>query len=88
MCHLYRPLSVYEIFNKGDNYPDTGGIGKAATEAEIKTLREQATLIGRVLRAKDAAVAGSAVKEGAVIITRDEKLIRFLNAVGIPASRF
>jgi len=65
-----------------------GHIGKAATEAEIQALRNQATLIGRVLRAKDAAVVGSALKESAVIITRDEKLIRFLNAVGIPASRF
>ncbi|MBX3255088.1 MAG: hypothetical protein KF862_13175 [Chitinophagaceae bacterium] len=66
----------------------SGSIGKAATEEQIKALQAEATLIGRVLRAKDAAVVGSAVNESAVLITRDEKLFKFLKAVGIAVSKF
>ncbi len=48
----------------------------------------QAQALGRVLRSKDAAVVGSAVNENATIITRDQRLLKFLNAVGIPVQWF
>jgi rRNA-processing protein FCF1 len=38
--------------------------------------------------AKDASVEGAAVRENAPLITRDERLLRFLQEVGIPAERF
>jgi RHS repeat-associated protein len=62
-----------------------GYVGKAATAEQIAQLQAQAKVLGRVLRGKDAAVVGSAIKEGAVIITKDSKLLKFLNAAGIPA---
>ncbi len=65
-----------------------GKIGVAATAEEIQNLQSQATLLGRVLRDKDAAVVGSAVKEGIPIITRDARLLRFLQAAGIPVETF
>ena len=66
----------------------SGRLGKAATAEQIDALKQQAEVLGRVLNSKDAAVTGSAVNEGATIITRDEQLIRFLNEAGIPAERF
>ena len=41
-----------------------GSIGPAALEQEIAELQTQATLLGRVLSAADAAVSGSAIKQG------------------------
>ena len=65
-----------------------GRVGKAATNQEIAALQAQAKVLGRVLGAKDAAVAGSAIKESAEITTRDERLLKFLHAAGIPARRY
>jgi hypothetical protein len=65
-----------------------GYVGEAATAQQISQLQAQAQVLGRVLRPKDAAVVGSALNEGATIITRDEKLLRFLNAAGIPVQKF
>jgi len=65
-----------------------GYVGKAATKEQIANLQEQAKLLGRVLKSKDAAVAGSAITEGAEILSRDEKFVRFLLEAGIPASRY
>jgi RHS repeat-associated protein len=65
-----------------------GHIGKAATKAEIDALQAQAKVLGRALRAKDAAVAGSAINEGATLLTRDDKLFRFLKAVGVAVSKY
>jgi RHS repeat-associated protein len=59
-----------------------GGLAASATAAEIAQLQAQATLLGRVLAAADAAVSGSAIKEGIPLLTRDIRLINFLQAVG------
>ncbi|EGO63757.1 type II toxin-antitoxin system VapC family toxin, partial [Acetonema longum] len=59
-----------------------GRIGSATTQAEIDNLIQQANALGRVLKASDASVAGSAIKEGATLITNDARLARFLRAVG------
>jgi hypothetical protein len=65
-----------------------GRLGQAATAEQIQALQAQAQVIGRVLRAKDAAVVGSAVREGAPLITRDQRLLRFLEEVGISSESF
>jgi RHS repeat-associated protein len=65
-----------------------GSVGQAATELQIAELQAQAQVLGRVLRAKDAAVVGSAINEGATVITRDQQLLKFLNAAGIPVQAF
>lgn len=65
-----------------------GGIGAAATEADIRSLQAQAQVIGRVLSASDAAVAGSAMREGVPVMTRDQGFYNFLKAVGYPVEKF
>lgn len=65
-----------------------GGIGAAATDAEIRSLQAQAQVLGRVLKGTDAAVAGSAMREGIPVMTRDERLFKFLRAVGYPVEGF
>ncbi|WP_141224997.1 type II toxin-antitoxin system VapC family toxin [Paenibacillus sp. yr247] len=59
-----------------------GSIGSAMTEQEIQQLISQAEVLGRVLKSSDAAVAGSAIKEGAPLITNDARLAKFLNQAG------
>jgi predicted nucleic acid-binding protein len=59
-----------------------GNIGTAATEQEIQSLITQAQLMGRVLKSSDAAVAGSAIKEGASLITNDSRLAKFMQEAG------
>lgn len=61
-----------------------GYVGQAATAQQVAQLRSMAQSLGRSLRPKDAAVAGSAINEGAVVITRDERFWKFLRAVGYP----
>lgn len=65
-----------------------GSVGKAATSQQIQDLQSQATLLGRVIDSKDAAVAGSALAEGIPLITNDQRLFRFLNSAGLPAEFF
>jgi RHS repeat-associated protein len=65
-----------------------GRLGQAATAEQIEELQAQARLLGRVLRPKDAAVVGSAVREGAPLITRDVRVLRFLLKAGIPVETF
>jgi predicted nucleic acid-binding protein len=60
----------------------SGSIGKAATAQQIQSLQEQAGLLGRVISASDAAVAGSAVSEGVTLLTNDKQLFRYLQAAG------
>ncbi|UFP94207.1 hypothetical protein [Gloeobacter morelensis] len=66
----------------------SGGIGRAATAQQIADLRNQATILGRVIKYKDASVAGSALREGIPLITRDDSLFKFLKAVGVPVEKF
>ena len=65
-----------------------GSIGPAALQQEIAELQTQATLLGRVLNAADAAVSGSAIKQGIPLLTRDTTLINFLLAVGQQVETF
>ena len=65
-----------------------GGIGPAALNSEIAELQEQAMLLGRVLKAADAAVAVSAIKQGISLLTRDTRLVNFLLAVGAQVEKF
>jgi RHS repeat-associated protein len=65
-----------------------GYIGKAATEQEILSLQNQAASLGRVLKYKDASVVGSALKEDAVIMTRDDRLLKFLQSIGVNTEKF
>jgi len=65
-----------------------GRIGTAALATEIAELQTQATLLGRVLAAADASVAGNAIKEGIPLLTRDVRLISFLTAVGEAVESF
>jgi predicted nucleic acid-binding protein len=65
-----------------------GGIGPAALQSEIEELQVQAALLGRVLKAADAAVAASAIKQGIPLLTRDSKLVNFLLEVGELAEKF
>lgn len=65
-----------------------GRLGQAATAEQIQALQVQAQVIGRALRAKDAAVVGSAIRESAPLITRDQRLLRFLEQVGMPVRSF
>jgi len=60
----------------------TGRIGSAASGQEIQELISQAAVLGRVLKVADAAVAGSAIKEGASLITNDKRLANFLTQAG------
>jgi RHS repeat-associated protein len=62
-----------------------GRIGLAASSSEIAALRASASGMGRVLSTSDAAVAGSAIREGATLITNDARLLRFMNAAGYSA---
>jgi hypothetical protein len=65
-----------------------GGIGAAATAEQIAELQAQAQVLGRVLKAKDAAVVGSAAREGVPLVTRDERLLKFMQAAGLPVESF
>ncbi|MFC5404423.1 IS66 family insertion sequence element accessory protein TnpA [Cohnella soli] len=59
-----------------------GRIGSAATEQEIQQLISQAKVLGRILKSSDASVAGSAIKEGATLITNDARFAKFLQQAG------
>jgi hypothetical protein len=63
-----------------------GRIGAAGSASAIATLQQMATAAGRVLKSKDAAVVASALKDGLPVITRDSKLLRFLQNVIGPAA--
>jgi len=65
-----------------------GRIGLAATEQQIADLRVQADILGRALLYRDAATAGTAINEAAPVLTRDEKFLRFLKAVGLPVEKY
>lgn len=65
-----------------------GRVGLSGTQAEAANLQQQAQALGRALKAKDAKVAASAVREGVPVITRDGKFRRFLNAAGIGGEDF
>jgi len=65
-----------------------GGVGAAATQADIQNLQAQAQVLGRVLSSSDAAVAGSAMREGVPLMTNDQRLFNFLKAVGYPVEKF
>jgi predicted nucleic acid-binding protein len=54
----------------------------------LRNSKAQAQVLGRALKAKDAAVVGSAVREGVPVVTRDERLLRFMKAAGIAVETF
>jgi predicted nucleic acid-binding protein len=66
----------------------SGSIGRAASAEQIASLQAQAEILGRVLKAKDAAVAGSALRHNAIIITGDRRFLKFLEEAGIPVEGF
>jgi len=61
-------------------------------QSETQITREIGSIFNaihhRVVKAKDPAVVGSTLKEGATIITRYQRLLKSLNAAGIPAKGF
>jgi predicted nucleic acid-binding protein len=54
----------------------------AATDEQVQNLTSQVQVLGRVLKASDASVAGSAINEGAPLITNDARLAKFLKEAG------
>jgi RHS repeat-associated protein len=60
-----------------------GRLGAASSEASAASLQSQARAVGRSLKIGDARVAGSALREGAPVITRDTSFRNFLNYIGI-----
>ncbi len=58
-----------------------GRIGTAATQSDIQNLQSQATTLGRAVHTGDAAIAGSAIREGLPLLTGDTRLHGFLNAM-------
>lgn len=65
-----------------------GRVAAGASDEAAAALQGQATALGRSLKPKDARVAASAQKEGVPLITRDTKLRKFLNAIGIGGESF
>jgi len=65
-----------------------GRIGSATTEEAIHALTLQARALGRVVKTKDAAVAGSAIKDGIPLLTRDKRLFNFLSEAGFKVEKF
>ena len=65
-----------------------GRVAAGASDQAAGALQAQAKGLGRSLKPKDARVAASAQKEGVSLITRDTKLRKFLNAVGIGGESF
>lgn len=65
-----------------------GSLGPEATAEGIANLQSQASALGRVLKAADAAVADSAMQQGLGIITNDLRFSRFLNAIGWPVEGY
>jgi predicted nucleic acid-binding protein len=65
-----------------------GSIGLAGTQEGAAALQAQAAGLGRALGLNDALIAHSAMQEGIPLITGDQQLLRFLNAIGYPAEGF
>jgi RHS repeat-associated protein len=61
---------------------------QGASTEQVNTLKATAERLGRALGANDAKIAGDAMNNGATIITRDQKFIKFLQATGIPVQSF
>ncbi len=74
-----RIISLLKLQN-----PFSGRFGTGATEQQVQELISQAQVLGRVLKASDASVAGFAISEGAPLITDDARLSRFLQEAGYP----
>jgi len=51
-------------------------------------LENQAQSMGRAISHTDAEVAASAIQDGLALITRDQRLFRFLQAAGYPVESF
>jgi len=47
----------------------------------------QANILNRALKLKDATVAASAVKENAPLLTQDKKLVTFLQQIGVQVEK-
>ncbi len=65
-----------------------GRVAAGASDEAAAALQAEAKALGRSLKPKDAKVAASAQKEGVPLITRDQKLRKFLNAIGIGGESF
>ncbi len=59
-----------------------------ASILQIKSLQEEAKILGRNIKPKDASVVAGAVNNNATVVTRDNKMIRLLQAMGLPVKTF
>ncbi|MES2112736.1 MAG: DUF6443 domain-containing protein [Bacteroidota bacterium] len=59
-----------------------------ASTSQITYLQRIANGLGRALQHNDGSILGSAINNGAKLITRDAKLTNLMNAMGLPVSGF
>ncbi len=92
---VVSPAAAEEFMRNGDANALTGFlaerggvIGSNGTQQMVNNLQEQARGLGRVLHDFDARIVASAIQDNIPLLTRDTRLIRFLNAINIPVETY
>lgn len=64
-------------------------IGKnGASTSMIESLQNMAKQMGRSVDTNNASIIGSAIINGAKIITNDKRMINYMNAIGLPVTTY
>jgi predicted nucleic acid-binding protein len=72
-------MDVLNTFNQTNN----GRIGSIPALEDIQALQQRASNLGRSLKAPDASVAASAIKDGLSLLTADKRLVNTLRDIGV-----
>lgn len=59
-----------------------------ASAKQVDALQNQAKEIGRGVGKNDASVIAGAQNNGAAVISNDKKMVKFMNAIGVPNRRY
>jgi hypothetical protein len=59
-----------------------------ASAEQIKLLQQTAKSMGRAVRSRDASILAGAINNNAILFTRDDKLLKFTRALGLPTLNY